>query len=200
MKYEFSTNDGWDEWRDILLFGYEQGLSFIHGRGAQASSTRRAFTAIFLQTKGLRLPPVDILSEAMRIIREKDANDPAFDSLALLGHRIGIIESPMELVVYFRDLNNSLKPNGQVLITSINVMLDTSKRQRSALENELQQSRRYGDILVQRENLVGPFFSTMRLKFANLHKQTEATDWIVDVLHYLDEDNFVVQLSATSST
>jgi hypothetical protein len=149
---------GWNEWQSTLLNAYERGFSAIMGKGGQALTARKTFTALFLQAKGLKTPASNIFTNAARIISQGGANDSRYDSLAMLGHRIGMMANTADLKQYLRDIREPLKPEGQVLFTSVAV----NPANMSGLKLS-------GVIQIQpaqflQENLIGPFFSCCVLR------------------------------------
>ena len=118
----------WKEWRDILLAEFERRLAAIGAKGYRTIPARKTFTAIFLQVKGFSVPAADILPEAINIIEEKDTLQPdipssakEYDAIAMMGHRIGMVENSAGLKQYLQDVRPVLKPEGQILLTSLDI-------------------------------------------------------------------------------
>jgi len=138
MTLEKLSDCGWTEWHNIMLSAFEHRLAAIGEKGYRGVPARKNFAALFLQVKGFKVPAPQILSEAMRIIRENEENDSRFDGIAMMGHRIGTVENIAGVNQYLQDIRNVLKPDGQVLFTRINVNPDVEAGQRPYQRQNIQ--------------------------------------------------------------
>jgi hypothetical protein len=184
---------GWNEWQSTLFNAYERGFSAIMGKGGQALTARKTFTALFLQAKGLKTPASNLLANAARIMSLGLVNDSRYNSLAMLGHRIGIMENTADLKQYLRDIREPLKPEGQVLFTSIAM----NPANISGLKLP-------GVIQIQpaqflQENLIGPFFSLLRVKADAFKNYATSDDWNYESICHQDDANYAALLSISKS-
>ncbi len=188
----------WDQWRDIILAEYERRLGALGAKAYRGVSERKILTAIFLQVKGFPISMADILPETIRIIKGKDPVQPdnpslnkEFDAIAMMGHRIGMLENSSGLKQYLKDVRAVLKPEGQILITSIDVS--------AAKEPECQSKPAFYGLQRQRTNLIGPFFTMIRIKADKLKSQTAAANWQCEFIYLQDDNNYVARLSLSES-
>jgi hypothetical protein len=101
----------WKEWQDILLVEFESRMAAVGVKGKGIVPSRKTFTAIFIQFKGFSVPTADILTEAIRNIKEKDTLQPdipsfakgQYDAIAMMGHRIGMVDNSVSLKQYLQD-------------------------------------------------------------------------------------------------
>ena len=102
----------WKQWRDILLAEYDGRLAALGAKGFGAITGKKAFIAIFLRVKGFSAPAPDILPEAIRILTGQGASLPLkeYDAVAMLGHRIGMVENGSGINKYLQDIGPSLSP------------------------------------------------------------------------------------------
>jgi hypothetical protein len=142
MTDEQRDNLLWNEWQDILLAEFECRLAAIGSKEHRVVSARKNFTVLFLQAKGFKVPAADILPEAIRIIRERKVNDSCYDTIAMIGHRIGMVDNIVGLKQYFQDLYQLLRPEGQVLLTSLDVHT-TNEPEHMSYQRQNIQSERY---------------------------------------------------------
>ena len=179
----------WKEWRDILLAEFEGRLGAMGAKGFRSIPARKAFIAIFLQVKGFSVPAADILLEAIKVIKEKDAlhSPEDFDAIAMLGHRLGMIESVVELKQYLQDVRTVLKPEGQILLTSLDVP--------AANEPECRSSPVLSHKQFQQADLIGPFFAILRIKADNLKSQAAAANWQCEIIYRQDDNSYFARLS-----
>ena len=142
-----------------------------------------------MQVKDFSVPSSDILPEAIRIIKGKDVFRPLkeLDAIAMLGHRIGMLENSSGIKQYLQDISPSLRPDGRLLFTSIDVNrnLDSPKRT-SVFDDYLQ---------MQQVNLIGPFFALLHIKAEALQKQATAANWQFEMLYRQDENGYAAQLN-----
>ena len=151
---------------------------------------RKTFTALILQAKGSKAINAEIIPEVLKVIGEQKENASRFDTLAMAGHRVGMIENAADLKQYLQDIHELLKPEGQLLLTSIGRQPgqppDRGQNKRILIEN--------GEPL-QRENLIGPYFSMFHVKPETLKKQAASENWRCAIIHQQDEDNYLARLS-----
>jgi len=184
-------DDDWKEWQDILLNAFKHRLATIDSKGYQVVQARKTIVALFLQLKGFNVPSADILREAIRTIRKREVKVCRYDKIAMMGHRIGIVDSIASLNLYLQDAHKLLTPDGQVLFTSLGVNTAIQQEQKSY---EKQNIRYVSDMQFQQENLIGPFFSLLRIKFESLKSQVAMTTWQCEVTHWQDNDNYLIRL------
>ena len=146
------------EWRDILLAEYHGRLSALGTKGYHIIPGRLSFVAIFLQLKAFPVSSSDILPGIIKLLKDKDTIPlgKEFDSVALLGHRIGMVENSSGIKQYLQDIGPSLRPDGGLLFTSIDINRNpVSPNRQSGFNSNLQ---------IQQVNLIGPFFTLLRVK------------------------------------
>jgi hypothetical protein len=195
MRTDSLIGSGWNEWQDILLDAFEHKLSAIREKGYPAVPTRKTLTAMFLQVKGFKVLKEDILQEAMRIIRAIKVNDSRYDTLAMMGHRFGMVENIVELKQYLQDISRSLKPEGQILLTSINIQTAIEAGQKLSQGQNIRSERCLGvPVQLQHENLIGPFFSLFRIKAETMKSQAAMTNWQCELIYHQDDDNYLARL------
>jgi hypothetical protein len=180
----------WNEWTNILLAEYERRFVAIGTKIYGMIPARKILTVIFLQVKGFQVPVQGILPEAIRIIKEQDGISSCakeFDTLAMMGHRIGIVENTAGLKQYLQDVHAVLKPEGQILLTSIDVS--------AANEPECQSKPALYRLQCQQPNLIGPFFAILRIKADILKSQADAENWKCEFIYRQDDNNYLARLS-----
>jgi hypothetical protein len=177
----------WKEWRDSLLGDFEGRLGAMSEKGFRIVPTRKSFIAIFLQVKGFPVPAAGILPEAIRVVKEKNIFDKEYDAIAMMGHRIGMVEKSVELKQYLQDVRAVLKQEGQILFTALDVP--------NTNEPEQSSSPAYNYKQLQQTNLIGPFFDVMRIKADNLQSQAAAANWQCEIIYRQDDNNYFARLS-----
>ena len=179
----------WKEWRDILLAEYDGRLAALGAKDYRNVPARETFTTIFLQVKDFSVPASDVLPEAIRIIKGKDVFRPLkeLDAVAMLGHHIGILENSNGIKQYLQDIGPSLRPDGRLLFTSIDINRNLDSPNRTTpIDDNLQ---------IQQVKLIGPFFALLRIKAEALQKQAVAANWQFEMLYRQDENSYAAQLN-----
>lgn len=179
----------WNVWRGILLTEYDGRLTALGTKVYRTFSARKTFAAIFLQAKSFSVPAMEILPEAISAIQEKDSlhSLKEYDDIAMMGHRIGMVENSAGLKQYLQDVRPVLKPEGQILFTALDI--DTA--------NELvhQSNRALSNLQLQQADLIGPFFSMLRIKIDTLKNQAAAANWHCEMIFRQDESNYFARLN-----
>jgi hypothetical protein len=105
----------------------------------------------------------------------------------MMGHRIGMLENNAGLRQYLQDVRPFLKPEGQILLTVLDVSTinEATYRSNPAL-NSLQ---------FQQINLIGPFFAMLRIRPDAMKKQAVAASWQCEILYQQDENNYITRLN-----
>jgi hypothetical protein len=176
----------WKEWRDSLLGGFEGRLGAMSEKGFRIVPARKSFIAVFLQVKGFPVPAADILPEAIRVTKENDNFDKEYDAIAMMGHRIGMVANSVELKRYLQDVRTVLKPEGQILLTALDIPGANEPEHRSSPALNYKQ--------FQQANLIGPFFDVMRIKADNLQSQAAAANWQCEIIYRQDDNNYFARL------
>ena len=183
----------WKEWQDILLAEFENRMAAVGLKGQGIAPASKTLTILFLQAKGFSVPAADILPEAIRTIRENDAPQSGisssikeYDSISMMGHRIGMVENNAALKQYLQDIRTVLKPEGQILLTAIDFHNVNEPEHRV---NPTLSSKQF-----QQANLIGPFFHMWRIKADTLKSQVVAANWHCELIYRQDDSNYLARL------
>jgi hypothetical protein len=160
-----------------------------------AGQSGMAFSALFLQTKGFSEPLNTVLPKAISILLGSVINDSNYDTLAMAGHRIGMVANGADLKQYLKDLQNLLKPQGRVLLTSISITSYNKYDKNRPRENKPDA----GIMQFQSEHLTGPYFCTLPFNLNTLKTQAAATNWYLEIIYRLDDNNYAALLSMPPS-
>ena len=182
------TNTGgqqlhWNEWQSILLSEYEGRLAATGAKGYGFGTARKSFIAIFLHVKGFQVSASEILPEAIRIINALETGSSSFsneyDAIAMMGHRIGMLENSVGLKQYLLEAERILKPGGQIIFTSIDLPAADMPANGALRNRQCQQA-----------NLIGPFFAMLRIKADTLKSQAAAANWQSEFIYRQDDTNY----------
>ena len=185
-------NSQWIEWHDIVFDMFQNRLAAISEKEYLAITGNR-LSSIFLQIKGFDLPASDIVPALNRLLNESEVYDSHYDNIAMMGHRIGMVENIAELKRYLQDAHKLLQPMGQILFTSINNLGKSPKPDQKRFQ------RSGSNVQLQQENLIGPFFSTFIIKNEILKSQAGIADWQYELICRQDDYNYLAKLGITES-
>jgi hypothetical protein len=187
-----AIDPSWNEWQGILFKAYAQGFSAITGKGGREATARKAFTALFLQVKGFSTPTAGIVTKAINLMKNGTPNASRYDAIAMLGHRIGMMANAADFKQYLRDMREPLTPEGQVLLTSMVVNPVNIPGLKLPGVIQIQPAQ------FQTENLIGPYFSMLRVKADALINLAASTSWNHEAIYRQDDDNYAALLSISS--
>jgi hypothetical protein len=199
----------WNEWQDILENEFEGRMEAISTK-AYHSSAGKSITVLFLLIKGFEVQTSDILSEAIGIITDRGRKDTShnesssidaeqIDTVAMMGHRIGMVENIADLKKYLSDIHQQLKPDGQVLLTAFSIQ-EIKKPRRLSTQKQNVQFEGYpklSNMQFQYGNLIGPFFSFVNFNAESLKKQAAMTGWQLLPIYHGDDRNYSALLTVS---
>ena len=192
------TDNDWNDWLDFLIHGFDDRLMALGAKGNRVTSGRKGLTALCLLARDPGVTAADILPEALKNVRGQDARDgqqsvtslldaEQSDDIAMLGHRIGLVENSPDLERYLQDAYAFLKPDGQMLFTSLDMNAITNRRQNT------RSAGRPGEIGLQFQygNLIGPFYSPFHFDTKALRACVATTNWQCVILQQQSDDNYL---------
>jgi hypothetical protein len=182
----------WNELHDILLDAFQQRTAAMCVKGYQTTPAPKALMALFLQPEGFPGSAAELLPSVLRIMGAETTADPRYDTIAMLGHRIGIVANTIDLTQYLQNAHGQLPPGGQLLITSLGAGTDVQKPGQG---QNAQPSLTIGTRQFQHANLIGPFFSLLHIQAESLKIRAKITNWRFELVYYQGEDTYLPRLS-----
>jgi hypothetical protein len=180
----------WEQWQKMLLTNYQQRIAAFDFKGIGSNISRCAFTAIYFQPEKLPQSGESLLETVLTLINQEHVPDPQFDDLAMVGHRIGMVESLMGMKQYLQNVSKVLKPDGQILFTILNI--PSFSRQKQVGQTPIPAS--LAENQVQNKKLIGPFFNLVFFSPGVLEKQASMANWQYKLIYRQDDTNFAAQL------
>lgn len=98
-----------------------------------------------------------------------------------------MVENSSGIKQYLQDIGPSLRPDGGLLFTSIDISRNPDSPNRPTPV--------YHNLQIQQANLIGPFFAMLRVKADTLKNQALAADWHCEFIYRQDDNNYAAQLS-----
>lgn len=179
----------WPDWQRLLLDEFDKGMGAIAARSPNGMPQRTHFCALCLQVTGFPGSTSDTLSQAILLLRQNTGSETRLDTFAMLGHRVGILENTTEFNRYLQSLREALKPAGRVVFTSVSLNTQNAGQSRPTIATGAAPGQ------IQCKQLIGPYFSLMRLKSGTLENQAALNGWGFEMLSRQDEDNYAAVLT-----
>ncbi|MGA1876412.1 MAG: class I SAM-dependent methyltransferase [bacterium] len=118
--------------------------------------------SLVLQEKGLRVTAIDIIPQALKIMKQRGVIDARcldifnlrekpFDTILVLGHGIGLVETISGLDRFLAHVASLLSADGQILLDSLDVRITDDPANLAYQEANRQAGRYPGEIRLQFE-------------------------------------------------
>lgn len=151
--------------------------------------------ALVLQRRGLRVTAIDISPRAVAIAGARGVADARradvmgfaggpFDTLLMLGHGVGMVETMAGLGAFLTTAWTLLAPGGQLLLDSMDATATADPMHLAYHEANRRAGRYYGEIRMQFEfrACTGPWCGWLQVDAATLGAEAAARGWACDVL------------------
>ncbi len=166
--------------------------------------------SLVLQSEGLEVCAIDVLPEACEIMRRRGVEDvhcadfrgftPSrrFDTILILGRGLYMVETLAGLDRFLEGLRQHLMPQGQVLLSSLDVRCAASAtdlRYQERLENS---GRYFGELRMQFEyqNQAGPMFPVLYVDPETLDAHASASGWSCEIACREEDGNYLGKLTS----
>jgi len=161
-----------------------------------------------LQRRGLRVTAIDISSEAVAIAANRGVVDARradvmrfaggpFDTLLMLGHGIGMVETMAGLGAFLTTAESLLVPGGQLLLDSMDAAATTDPVHLAYHEANRRAGRYIGEIRMQFEfgGRTGPWCGWLQVDAAALGAEAAARGWGCDVIDRSPNGDYLARLA-----
>ena len=186
-------------------------LSLCKGRVLD-SGAGTGIHSLFLQRSGYEVCAIDMLPEALQIMRESGVLDARladifsfgkerFDTIIMMGHGIGVVEDLTGLGAFLEHAKDLVTPDGQVLLTSTDILTWTVPAGVSYIKKNIDEGKYGGEIRMRFEykGTEGPFFSWLHVDPGTLQSQAIGHGWDSQVLKKDTEGNYLASIRLRSS-
>ena len=164
--------------------------------------------SLYLHNIGLSVCAIDILPEACEIMRKRGLNEvycldisefksEPFDTLLILGRSIGMVEDIAGLDYFLEDIHRLVKPDGQVLLNSLDVRCTDNPVHLAYHESNRQMGRYIGEIRIHFEyqGLKGPVHGWLQVDAGTLNDHSSKTGWSCEILVQEADGNYLAKLT-----
>ena len=162
---------------------------------------------LLLQEEGCDVSAIDICPEAVSIMRDRGVADvhlgdimslenETFDTLLMMGHNIGMVETLDKLEPFLRHARTITAPDGQILLTSKDVRVTDEPVFLAYQQRNVEAGRFIGEVRISMEygGIRGPLFSWLHVDSETLAAHAARTGWQIGVVKKQPDGNYMAQL------
>jgi len=164
--------------------------------------------SLVLQQQGLDVTAIDISAQAVQIMGRRGVKDVhcadlfsyragPFDTLLMMGHGIGAVETVAGLDRFLAHVHGLLAPGGQVLLDSLDVRATSEPGNLAYQEANRQAGRYIGEIRIQLgyQGEQGPLCGWLHVDPETLTEHAEKAGWQCEVLVQEETGNYLARLT-----
>jgi len=163
--------------------------------------------SLHLKNQGVSVSAIDISPEACTIMRKQGLDNvhcadiyrfeaEPFDTLLILGRSIGMVENLAGLNRFLADIHRLVKPDGQILLNSLDVRHTNAPAHLAYHEANRQAGRYIGEIRLYFEykGLKGPSFGFLHVDAETLAGHASTAGWCCEILVQEEDGNYLARL------
>ncbi len=164
--------------------------------------------SLALQRRGSAVTAIDISPRAVDIARTRGVVDVhcadvmtfaggPFDTLLMLGHGIGMVETIDGLRAFFAKAGALMSPGGQLLIHSMDVRATTDPTHLAYHEANRARGRYIGEVRMRCEfgGLAGPYYGWLQVDAATLGAEAARDGWRTEVIHDGPQGDYLARVT-----
>jgi SAM-dependent methyltransferase len=197
-----------------FFFREESGFSQIERAATELGEGRvldigagAGSLSVVLQRKGHLVTALDISPEAVTVTRRRGVSDVLcadilafeggpFDTLLMLGHGIGMVETIEGLKRFLVRAHSLLAADGQLLLDSLDVRVTDDPDNLAYHEANRNAGRYIGEVRMQFEfqGEKGPYCGWLQVDAETLRELSESAGWRCQVVHRGDNGDYLARL------
>lgn len=164
--------------------------------------------SLVLQKKGLDVHAIDISEEAVEIMKKRgikkaeckdifEFHNGKFDTLLLLMHGIGMVETITGLNKFLNHAHVLIKPNGQLIFDSLDVRCTNDPGNLAYQENNKLKNRYIGEIHLQFEykGQMGKPWIWLHIDSETLNNEALKTGWNCEIVYQEPSGDYLIKLT-----
>lgn len=169
--------------------------------------------SLVLQRRGLSVTAIDISPHAVKVMKQRGITDVhsadvlqfrggPFDTLLMLGHGIGMVETIAGLDRFLAHASRLLHQGGQVLLDSLDVRVTNDPSNLAYHEVNRRAGRYIGEIRMQSEfqGKTGPYYGWLQVNAETLKEHAEPAGWRCEVVQREANGNYLARLTVAKNT
>jgi len=163
-----------------------------------------------LQEKNIKVTAIDIIPQALSIMKKEGVMDVhcadifefhgkgmRFDTLLMLGHGIGVVETIAGLDRFLKYAHGLVSEKRQVILDSLDVKNTDNPGDLAYHEANRNQGRYIGEIRMRFEfqGKMGPYCGWLHVDAETLKHHAEMAGWHCQVVHQEESGNYLARLT-----
>lgn len=164
--------------------------------------------SIYLQNKGLTVCAIDVSPEAIHVLRKRGVRDvrqadimsfegERFDTILMMGHGIGVVETIPGLDRFLACAMDLLSPGGEILLTSVDVRCSAEPKDLAYQQQNIESGHYFGEIRMRFTygDTTGPICGWLHVDFQTLTERACQFGWSCHLLCQQEDGNYLARLS-----
>ena len=164
--------------------------------------------SLALQERGLPVCAIDVSPHAVEVMRKRGVHDARcvrieefsaerFDTILMMMHGIGLVETLCGLERFLHHVRRLLNPHGQVLFDSLDCRYTEDPVHLAYLEANRQAGRYFGEMRMQFEykGVKAPWCGWLHVDPETLDTCAEKTGWRCQVVRQEDDGDYLARLT-----
>jgi SAM-dependent methyltransferase len=169
--------------------------------------------SVALERRGLAVTAMDINEDSAAIVRARgianvrladlsDFEGGPFDTLLMIGHAIGMVETIAGLKRFLSRAHSLVAPGGQILLDSLDVRATDDPRHLAYHEANRKAGRYIGEIRMRIgfEGREGPSYGWLQVDAETLAEHAGEAGWRCEILYREGNGNYLARLSPRNET
>jgi SAM-dependent methyltransferase len=163
--------------------------------------------SLALQERGAKVQAIDISPQAIEILTKRgvanarlmdvfNLSGERFDTLLMMMHGIGMVETLSGLDRFLRHAKTMVSPGGQLLFDTLDVRRTTHPQHLAFQDANRKAGRYFGEIRLRFEykGQRGPLFGWLHVDAKTLAGHAEQAGWECRIIHQQEDGNYLAQL------
>ena len=163
--------------------------------------------AVFLQQQGLRVTAIDVSPQAVQIMTKSGVEDArcvdifdfdggAFDTLLMMGHGIGIVETIAGLDRFLKHALRLVSAQGQILLDSVDIRATQNPQHLAYQQANRDAGRYFGEIRMQFEfgKCTGPYCGWLHIDCGTLKERAAIAGWSCEAVLQQGDGSYLARL------
>ena len=168
--------------------------------------------SLILEASGLRVTSIDINADAVDVMRRRGLREVRcvdvarfqcgrFDTLLMLGHGIGMVETMDGLARFLHYAKGLMADSGQVLLDSLDVSVTDKPSDLAYHEANRREGRYIGEIRVQFEfqGKTGPYCGWLQVDAETMKERAQSNGWACEIVLQEANGNYLARLTNKGS-